>query len=183
MKIVVCPGMHEVALTAAFLAEMGNLREPLVYPTDRYPAYSPLHLLTFLHGELSQAANAESLLFLGFSAGVVAAIGAARRWQRAGGRVLALLAIDGWGVPLIGDFSLHRLSHDPFTHWSSLVLGAGQDSFYADPSVRHLDLWQSPQAASGWWIKSPEGDRIATTAAEFLHTWLCYYERKDSADI
>ncbi|MBD3881519.1 hypothetical protein IFO70_07110 [Phormidium tenue FACHB-886] len=182
MKVVICPGVHEVALTAAFLTNMGNLREPLVYPTDRYPAYSPLHLLTFLHSKLPQAADAEPLLLLGFSAGVVAAIGAARRWQKAGGRVLALMAIDGWGVPLIGDFPLHRLSHDSFTHWSSLVLGAGQDSFYADPAVGHLELWRSPQAASGWWINSVGGDRIATTAEQFLQDWLRFYEQQGSAD-
>jgi len=44
------------------------------------------------------------------------------------------------GVPLVGNFPIHRLSHDYFTHWSSAVLGSGNDSFYADPPVEHLEM-------------------------------------------
>jgi hypothetical protein len=76
----------------------------------------------------------EPLLLIGFSAGVVGAIAAANLWQGQGRRVAAVIAVDGWGVPQVGDFPLHRVSHDYFTHWSSAVLGAGADSFYADPA-------------------------------------------------
>ena len=184
MKVVICPGVHEVRLTAAFLAAMGaHLADPIVYPTDRYPAYSPQHLLSFLDLSFVDSSLSPNrlapLFFIGFSAGVVSAIGAARQWQRRGGQVAALAAIDGWGVPLSGDFPIYRISHDPFTHWSSVVLGAGKDSFYADPPVAHLDLWRSPQTVQGWWVQASGSDRTAnrtaTTAARFLLTWLSYH--------
>jgi hypothetical protein len=186
MKVVICPGAHETKLTEAFLTEMGDyLGEPIVYPTDRYPAYSPQHLLTFLYSALAGSSSAsgvdwaelgkEPLFFVGFSAGVVGAIGAARQWQRQGGRVVALVAIDGWGVPLYGSFPIYRISHDAFTHWSSAALGAGKENFYADPPVAHLDLWRSPQTAQGWWVRSLGRDPIATTAAQTLLTWLRHH--------
>ena len=182
MKIVICPGMHEIQMTTAFLAELGDrLPEPIIYSTDRNPPYSPQHLLDFLYKNLPAFGVASTDLFqtplfwIGFSAGVVGAIGAARQWQRLGGRVAALVAIDGWGVPLYGDFPIYRISHDAFTHWSSAILGSGEDSFYADPPVAHLDLWRSPQTAQGWWVRSAGGDRTATTAAEFLLNWLSYH--------
>ncbi|MBI4781604.1 MAG: hypothetical protein HY785_09770 [Oscillatoriophycideae cyanobacterium NC_groundwater_1537_Pr4_S-0.65um_50_18] len=181
MRVIICPGIHSVDLTNQFLAGLGQrLPQVLVFPAAQLPPYSPLHLLKFI-----QAANSKTepsqppppLLFIAFSAGVVGAIGAARLWQRSGGRVKAVLAIDGWGVPLYGDFPIHRISHDSFTHWTSARLGAGQDSFYADPAVGHLDLWRSPQTADGWWVRqsgnsfsgnSFRRDRTATTAAEFI---------------
>ena len=187
MQIVICPGVHDVGLTAAFLAEMGDaLATAIVYPTDRYPPYSPQHLLNFLCGALfssnSTAAAAIAsatvhapLCFISFSAGTVGAIGAARQWQRLGGQVAALVAIDGWGVPLYGDFPICRISHDFFTHWSSAALGSGESGFYADPPIAHLNLWRSPQTVQGWWVRSQKGDRIATTAAQFLLTWLSDY--------
>ena len=192
MKVVICPGAHDGSLTADFLAEMGaHLSDPIVYPTDRYPVYSPQHLLDFLDSTLSIDGSASPLFFIGFSAGAVSAIGAARQWQRRRRQVAALVAIDGWGVPLYGDFPIYRISHDWFTHWSSAVLGTGKDSFYADPAVAHLDLWRSPQTAQGWWVQAPGGDRAATptatqpatrtatrtatTAARFLLTCLRYH--------
>ncbi|NJK53546.1 MAG: hypothetical protein HC936_13370 [Leptolyngbyaceae cyanobacterium SU_3_3] len=60
--------------------------------------------------------------------------------------------MDGWGVPLGGDFPIYRVSHDRFTHWSSAWWVAGLDSFYADPAVAHLDLWRSPQTVQGRWV-------------------------------
>jgi hypothetical protein len=195
MQVVICPGLHETRLTEAFIAEMSNYLnecrvEPIVYPTDRYPPYSPQHLLSFLHSALAPSSSASSmalykdlchtsLFFIGFSAGAVGAIGAARLWHRQGGRVAALVAIDGWGVPLYGDFPIYRISHDLFTHWSSAALGAGKESFYADPPVSHLDLWRSPQTTQGWWVRSSRNrtatDRTTTTAAQILLTWLRYH--------
>lgn len=128
-----------------------------------------------------------ALVFVAFSAGVVGAIAAARLWQAQGGSVKALIALDGWGVPLYGKFPIHRLSHDYFTHWSSALLGSGCDNFYADPAVEHLDLWRSPQQTQGWQERSPIqltgkaglSDRktslIPTTATQFLRSLLNHY--------
>jgi hypothetical protein len=147
--------------------------DSLVYPTLDYPAYSSPHLVQFLldRSRLDYPTGLLNypLLFVGFSAGVVAAIGAALTWQLLGGQVRALMAVDGWGVPLAANFPIHRLSHDYFTHWSSALLGAGADSFYADPGVAHLDLWRSPDLAQGWGISALGSDlHQFTDAASFL---------------
>jgi hypothetical protein len=175
MKIVICPGIHPAEWTEEFVKGLLFLQatheesfrdvpkelhsqEPglhsqelpniLIFPPEN-PAYSPLHLLEFL-----SPFSPDPLLFIAFSAGVVGAIGAARLWQKQGGTVKALIALDGWGVPLEADFPIHRVSHDYFTHWSSALLGKGSDSFYADPGVAHLELWRSPQTVLGHRIES-----------------------------
>lgn len=206
MTVIVCPGIHDPDLTWSFLASLGISPNPLqvlppydvlVFPTDRYPAYSTLHLLDFLLHQLSNPLQSKTslilrrdaieipLVFLGFSAGVVGAIGAAHLWQWAGGTVKALIAVDGWGVPLYGDFPVHRVSHDYATHWSSSLLGAGDEGFYADPPLPHLDLWRSPHTVQGWqtrptgWL-DPVPVKVysapATTAAEFLLGLLHQYD-------
>ena len=186
MSIVICPGVHDRALTQSFTQGLLTIDEAmssqplLVFPAERYPAYSGLHILRFLHEQFSRPdpddALTQPLVFIGFSAGVVGAMSAAVGWQTMGGAVTALLAIDGWGVPLVGNFPTHRLSHDAFTHWSAALLGAGEDSFYADPSVSHLDVWRSPQAASGWWVfPDPSKPAVATSAANFLTALLRRY--------
>lgn len=181
IKVLICPGIHDPALTQALLAalksrfardsNLNNSENILVFsPPNSYLTLSAFHILEFLRSHQGNPTGATPVVFIGFSAGVVGAIGAALSWQLGGGKVKALIAVDGWGVPLIGDFGLHRLSHDFFTHSTSL-LGNGQDSFYADPAVEHLTLWRSPQTVTGWWItsneeKSPPQKRM--TAAEFL---------------
>lgn len=189
MTIVICPGIHDSALTSAFLAGVTSQlqpyqtwrTEPLVLPTQTYPAFSSPHILSFLHDRLSltpdDATKPLALVLIGFSAGVVGAIGAAWGWQAIGGRVKALIALDGWGVPLVGNFAIHRLSHDHFTHWSSGLLGQGRESFYADPAIEHLDLWRSPQAAWGWQISTQNlPNLVRTTAAQFLTDLLHHYD-------
>lgn len=202
MTVLICPGVHSSALTTGFLSEFeSQLLSYLVLPAEQYPPYSAGHILAFLNQQFhrpqwrdrsqfaERAAIAEkSLLLIGFSAGVVGAIGAAWLWQQSGYSIKALIALDGWGVPLYGDFPIHRLSHDYFTHWSSTWLERTEDSFYADPSVDHLDLWRSPQSARGWRVQSaarsacliPEfspqpSHRTATTAARFLQSLLERY--------
>ena len=191
MSVVICPGIHDPDLTLSFLAELrcealkrsqssdvlnspsGNL---LIFPAQDYPAFSAFHILHFLR---ERNVSLSPLLFISFSAGVVGAIGAAWGWQILGGRVKAFIAIDGWGVPLSGSFPVHRLSHDDFTHWSSSLLGSGEDSFYADPPVEHLDLWQAPQTVQGWHIShSNVGTllRSRLTAAQFLTMLLERYK-------
>ncbi len=170
-RIIICPGIHEVAVTDHFLKALKRhqvLRDNyLIFPTNDYPAFSSYHLLQFLQQQLQDTQD-QSIIFLSFSAGVVAAMGAALLWQRIGGQVRGLIAFDGWGVPLFGDFPIHRFSHDQFTHWSSALLGRGQASFYADPPVEHLDLWREIDHVTGWLIDPINQEKEKTTAIAVL---------------
>lgn len=163
MKILICPGMHSADLTKAFIAQV-NLSENqcAVFPSDRQPVYSPQHILEFFQPD-------KSVLIVAFSAGVVGAIAAARIWQRQGIRIDRLIAIDGWGVPLFGEFPIHRVSHDRFTHWSSLMLGGNATHFYADPAVDHLTLWHSPESVQGVIEASNRVVTAAVFIAELVH--------------
>jgi hypothetical protein len=184
MSVIICPGVHSPELTQAFLAGIGKtleLQKIRIFPAEHLPAYSPLHLLSFLGvpqaaipgSQLSHCIG-EPLLFIGFSAGVVGAMGAAQVFQSLGGQVKAFIAFDGWGVPLAGNFPIHRISHDRFTDWSSPLWGRNDSSFYADPGVAHLELWRSPQTAQGYAV---EGDkRSPTTAAHFLQHLLIHHQ-------
>ncbi len=181
MRLVICPGVHEPKLTDCFLAGLSGilavaadrqnqqiLNSVKVFPAHKHPPFSAIDILHFLY---SQDLAGESLVFVSFSAGVAGAIGAAWMWQQIGGKVGAFFALDGWGVPLGGNFPIHRISHDRFTHWSSAIIGSGGDSFYADPAIAHLDLWREPQTAKGWHIgKTTDGLETTTpaTAATFL---------------
>ncbi|NJL84063.1 MAG: hypothetical protein HC890_16145 [Chloroflexaceae bacterium] len=174
--VLLCPGFHPPHLTQGFLQGLTAIASLdcsswLILPSPIAPVSAP-EIATYLATVVE--INLTPVIFIGYSAGAVGAIAAAQLWQQQGGTVRALLAIDGWGVPLIGNFPSHRLSHDPFTHWSSALLGPGADSFYAEPGVSHWDLFQFPDLASGWWIKGP-GCRIACTAAQFLATHLSHY--------
>jgi len=170
MPVIICPGVHDRRLTDNFLADcnLTTTSEIWVFPADRQPAYCPVSMLQFLQANMSPTPD-RPLIFISFSAGVVGAIAAAWTWQQLGGKVAAFIALDGWGVPLFGNFPIHRLSHDYFTHWSSAILGSGNDSFYADPPVEHLQLWSQPETTRGYQLT---GDNCSftqtyTTAAEF----------------
>ena len=169
MSILICPGIHSPQLTESFLRGLGlQSSNILVFPAEEYAAYAAPEILAFLEKNLGKPSKTlSSVLFISFSAGVVGAIAAAWGWQIQGGQVKALLALDGWGVALGGNFPVHRLSHDAFTHWSSALLGAGEDSFYSFPPVSHLDLWRSPHQTQGWWL-SDSGCGSRTSAAEFI---------------
>lgn len=171
----VCPGFHPPELTEGFIAGLSIPRDRLlVLPTRDYPPYLGNRILAFLENSVE---TTTPVLFIAFSAGVVGAISAAWGWQARSGRVKAFIALDGWGVPLFGNFPIHRLSHDYFTHWSSRGLGGGEESFYADPGVEHLQLWRSPQTTDGWW-ESGFGMRSRSTAAEYLNAlWQRYCDR------
>jgi hypothetical protein len=170
VSIVLCPGIHAPALTESFWKAIQHVQLPhlrtaefqtvYIVPDAQQWAFSPVHTLQFLD---QNCARSEPLVLTGFSAGVVGMAGAAWAWQQQGGTIRALVAVDGWGVPLYGSFPTYRLSHDEFTHWSSQALGMGQDPFYAEPGVPHLELWRSPDQAWGWWDK--EGQRQWTNAA------------------
>lgn len=166
--------MQEPALTQQFVRSLGEFQSStLIFPTQRYPAYSSDRIFQFIRQSLGKKTS--PLIFISFSAGVVGAIGAAYNWQLTGGDVAAFIALDGWGVPLLASFPLYRLSHDRFTHWSSHLLGGGQESFYADPLVSHLSLWGFPDTATGWHTRAQIGGietSTSTTAADFLQTLL-----------
>ncbi|TAN99318.1 MAG: hypothetical protein EYR95_10835 [Phormidium sp. SL48-SHIP] len=173
MTLCLCPGVHPSSLTERFCQVLG-LESVLVLPTSTHPPYSPLHVLDYARQQ-----GLEQPCFLAFSAGVVGAMGAAWSWQQQGGTVKALIALDGWGVPRLGTFPLHRLSHDQTTDEQSGWLGVGGDRFYADPPVAHLELWAYPERARGLWL--PEsGARQKTDAAAFIRAMLRRYGELDS---
>ncbi|MEC4983081.1 MAG: hypothetical protein SAJ37_09210 [Oscillatoria sp. PMC 1068.18] len=168
---IICPGIHSPELTNSFIQQLSQNSEEdsknlIIFPAPERQAYSAIDIFNFLHSDAT-INNNSSLLFIAFSAGVVGAMGAALAWQMQQRKVKALIAFDGWGMPLAGNFPIHRLSHDYFTHWSSALLGAGEDSFYAEPSVEHLNLWANPQTTLGWWVQS-SGCRIRCSTVEFL---------------
>jgi hypothetical protein len=170
LNLLFCPGYHDPQLSERFLTAL----EPppaiavYLYPAPDFPPYSPHHILEFLQSQNLKAE--QELIIMGFSAGVVGAIAAAKTWQRSHGKIQAFLALDGWGVPLWADFPIYRLSHDHFTHETSLLLGGGKLNFYADPSVDHLELLRSPQQVQGWSeSRSNSTLRQPTTAKDFLN--------------
>lgn len=171
VQILICPGVHQPEFTDDFLVSLGMQQaQVLIVPTDQFPPYSGRQVLGFIRQRCDLA---QPLLLIGFSAGVVGGFSAALGWQHLGGKLRALIALDGWGVPLWGDFPIHRLSHDYFTHWSSGFLGTGAASFYADPPAAHLELWRSPQMIWGWSLTAQSKQRI--TAAAFLQLLLETY--------
>lgn len=172
--ILICPGIHEPQWTRDFLQSversigLRHCQQPiLVFPAPTYLAYSANHILQFLRDFEANEGTVSQLAIIAFSAGVVGAIGAAWGWRWQRKKIVAFIALDGWGVPLYGDFPIYRLSHDGFTHWSSSLLGNGTRSFYADPDVSHLDLWRMPHRVWGWQVGN-RCDRSRLTAAEFM---------------
>ena len=150
MTVIIIPGIHSPQLTESFVAGIQDKikQNYLILPTEEYLPYSALSVYQWLQQQ--QLSKTEPVPFITFSAGVVGGIGAAIAWQLQGGKVQSLIAIDGWGMPLIANFPLYRVSHDHFTHWSSAILGAGERGFYANPAVSHLTIWRSPENCWGW---------------------------------
>lgn len=114
-----------------------------------------------------------SLTFLAFSAGCVAAASVAHYWVQQGGSVDSIIAVDGWGVPLVGPFRVHRLSHDFLTHAMTASATPCHAHFYAAPAVPHLQLWRDPAQVAGWGLppsgaSGPPHSPVATTALSFL---------------
>lgn len=186
MNLLICPGFHPSLATQSFVRQLelllsntsnlnitANLR---IFPAQDYKTLSALHILHFLQACYGRPQNALPLVLISFSAGNVGAIAAAWGWQLWGGCVKAVIAIDGWGVPLVGNFPIHRLSHDRFTHDTSLSL-AQEESFYADPAVDHLEMWRSPATVNGWVVNSKARVRSRyLSAAEFLNILLKQYQ-------
>lgn len=169
MPLLICPGMHPSRYTQAFLRTLpdGLAARSWVLPGQVLPVFPVSVLNSWVASGFKP--EGEPLTIIAFSAGVVGAGGAAWMWQQLGGRIAHFFALDGWGVPIVG-IPAYRLSHDKFTHDSSLPLGHGPISFYADPPVLHLTLWNRPGQVTGWRIEQTElGEmRSRTTAAAFI---------------
>lgn len=175
MALVICPGFHSPTLTASFVAQLksGFPSSPLscwVYPAPVEQPWSAYALRQFLARQ--GASPLTPLVLIGFSAGCVAAIAAAHYGVRQGWPISAVIALDGWGVPLVGDFTGYRLSHDAFTHRTSGWGEPHRVRFYAAPPVEHLTLWEHPARVTGWQTApSPSKDACRlqkTTALAFL---------------
>lgn len=176
--VIICPGFHEAQLTEQFV------RAVFLPPKESQPSSfrplvvealcaDPLAVFDWMTQTLgSPEDRAQPVVAIGFSGGVVGIAGALLLWQQQGGQVEKLIAIDGWGMPIIG-LPVCRLSHDYFTHWSSLPLGAGKVNFYADPPVDHLKMWGNPDQVRGQITASwqrQNGQPI--TASEFIRQTL-----------
>ena len=170
MVVLICPGFHDRTLTQSFLANLA-LPDPALVPPS---SILPIDGIAIFHWMSEYLQNQDrptpDVAIIGYSAGVVGAMTVAAMWHHGGGRVRCLIAIDGWGVALSGPFPIHRISHDYFTHWSSALLGAGEQGFYAEPAVEHLQIWRSPDSVTGY---AGIGDRQSsqwqqTTARGFI---------------
>lgn len=189
MQIVVCQGIHEARFTQEFIGGIniasGNAmcaRNLLIFPAEDAAVLSGFEVFQFLRSRLGTPTPATPLFLIGFSAGVVGAVQAAAMWQLWGGTIAALIAVDGWGVPLIGNFPRHRLSHDFFTHWSSSIFD-NDEHFYAAPAVDHLHLWRSPHTVTGYRVSTTNTQPQHLTAADFLIMLLeRYTEIRDSLE-
>ena len=175
MVLVICPGVHSSLWTTHFLHQLDEQLPDarlgrLVFPADLEYPWSPFTLRRFLADQA--IAPDAPLVFLAFSAGCVAAVGTAYYWTQQGRQVSAVIALDGWGVPLVGPFVGYRLSHDAFTHQTSACLGRTVPSFYADPPVSHQKLWCNPAQVKGWQVDNSfacrENLATRTTALQFL---------------
>jgi len=165
MNVIICPGIHAIELTNSFIASLSIDHNLLVFPTNLYPAYSSWHISQWIQ---SQKLVSDELLFITFSAGVVGGIGAAIALQTSGFKITAFIAIDGWGVLLVPLFPIYRLSHDYFTHWSSEILGAGNEGFYADPAKSHLEIWSSSESCWGWRVSRNKEVISRCSARDYL---------------
>ncbi|MBE7382668.1 MAG: hypothetical protein F6J95_014795 [Leptolyngbya sp. SIO1E4] len=179
MVLVICPGVHPALWTTQFLRQLDEhlpegKRSRRVFPVQSGNPWSPYALRSFL--ETQAIAPATPLVFVAFSAGCVAAASIATHWAQQGRPVLAVVALDGWGVPMAGPYHRYRISHDAFTHHTSTYLGAGEASFYADPPVSHQQLWCSPAQVTGQQVgKFPavgHSGRPPITALQFLSACL-----------
>ncbi len=185
LNLVICPGYHGVALTESLISALNqalraqvrnSLSDWLIHllPDDLDAlglaradhSSAQVHPLMSLPTVLTDRRVATTpTLFIGFSAGVLTAWGAAHLCALSGQSVLGLIALDGWGVPLAGPFPIRRISHDAFTHYTTAGWG-GTRRFYADPPIDHLTLWGSPGLVQGWKVKGEQ--RQSGTALDCL---------------
>ncbi len=165
LPVIICPGFNRAEMTEGFVRSLPSFTRPRIVPSV---PISPFEIYQWMTDTLGNPATQPPIVGIGFSAGVVGLAGALFLWQSSGGKVTRLFAIDGWGVPVLG-LRVVRISHDRFTHLTTLPLGAGEINFYADPSVDHLSLWGTPELAIGfcvpWWqVAEGAGKRMSAKA-------------------
>ncbi|MBD2232200.1 hypothetical protein [Phormidium tenue] len=194
--LLICGGIHPPSFTGQILATIAREKALSQHSQIVYAPRAPLGVLSpfalrqalearaELSEELTRASRfatpegndldhtgstgaPPALVIWAFSAGCVGAAALATHWHRYQGPVLALLMVDGWGVPRDPEVPTYRLSHDRTTHHTSRCLGSGDIDFYADPAVPHLHLWQQPQSVEGW-ATAPGKARERLTATDFL---------------
>lgn len=159
LPVFIMPGFHSSALTEQLLASLPSFVSATVIeasPVSPFEIYQWLQTNITLSSNSKQATSKQATLpivAIGFSAGVVGLAGALLMWQQMGGEVAQFIAVDGWGVPIVG-LPVTRMSHDRFTHLSTLPLGSGKMNFFAVPSVPHQQLWERPQTVEGIAISS-----------------------------
>ena len=172
---VICGGIHPPALTQSFVTSfqeninVGDQSPVCVIPNREIAPYDVKQIDRFLNSKYHEVKAISPLVFIGFSAGVVGVLGAARKWQREGGLIRCLFAFDGWGVPLWESFPCHRLSHDSFSHHTAHLLGGSNHSFYAEPMVDHLDLWGNSLLLEGYFCIRDRQYQQKMTIVEFLN--------------
>lgn len=180
MPIIICPGFHPEKLTAQFVQAIFSspILPPVASSKESRPGFAqplvidafcadPIAVFNWMTKTLGSPHAKDPVIAIGFSGGVVGLSGALTMWQQQGGKIARFIAIDGWGVPVLG-VPVCRLSHDAFTHWSSLPLGAGEVNFYADPSVDHLQMWADPQTVRGLVTQGWQTGGTNMSAAEFI---------------
>ena len=178
--VLICGGIHSPTWTDSFLCCLSNCRDRdwnyLVFPSHYYPPYDGRKVYQFVVEDYGKPDQSKALLVIAFSAGVVGALIASHLWQRHGGKIKVFLAIDPWGIPLVGDFAIHTLSHDWFTHITMINFNRCYDSFYADPSVTHEQIWRAPNLVEGWWQKT-RSLKQRINAASFINLWIEEYQK------
>lgn len=180
-SLIICDGIHPPQWTNDFLGSLHNeiieIKEDnyLVFPSQ-HPSYNGQSIYQFILDHHPYPSSSDGLIMIGFSAGVVGALIASGLWQRNGGKVLALIAIDGWGVPLIANFPIHTISHDYFTHLTLIKFNHNCDSFYADPCVSHEQIWRSPLQTLGWWQRA-DGTKKRSNAIVLIKDCLEKYKQ------
>lgn len=174
LLVVICPGFHETNLTQRLIASLPSFVDCRVLETSPIAPVEICRTLVEYAEWLSPSPVAcPPVVGIGFSAGVLGLAGGLALWQQQGGgryRVSRLIAVDGWGVPVVG-MPVTRLSHDYFTHLTSLPLGAGEVNFVAHPPVAHLNLWGQPESVMGFEVSRCQGAKgvgMPMTAGQFL---------------
>jgi hypothetical protein len=168
-RFLVIPGVVPQEATDRFVQQL-DIAGGCCVPVSIAP-YSPIALDRFTR---TQDLDSD-LVVIAYSAGCVGALGWIPLWHRQQKTVKALIAMDGWPVPFWGKFPIYRVSHDLYTHRTTLRLGAGLEQFYCDPAVEHRRLWAYPETAWGLWnrVQKPQ-ESHKTTALDFLQ---CVLER------
>ena len=146
--IIFLPGQHPSELTDSLL---NGFEFDSYLVCEAFPSFSSREQVKFI--QKHRAILERNIVIVAFSAGAVGAAETANTIEKWGYNIKSIIMIDAWGVPLYGNFDKYRLSHDLFTHWSSHLLGGGDYSFYADPGVSHLQMWQSSQVVTGYLVE------------------------------